>query len=81
MSGKSTNPFELFQLPPNLFATPQKFMPNAKVFEQLNEIARTLAEAQIAYGQALMRANTAMLSAIMSQAAPAAEEKSSKPTA
>ncbi len=79
MTGKFTNPFELFQRPANMFSTPQKFMPNAKVFEQFNEIARNVAEAQIAYGQALMRANAAMLSALTAQATPAAADEPGKP--
>jgi hypothetical protein len=73
MTGKTTNSFEAFQFPQSLFDGTQKFMPNNRVFEQLNEVARTLAEAQMAYGQALMRANATLLSAMFTQAAPAAE--------
>ncbi len=73
MTGKPTNPFEAFQFPQSLFGGSQKFVPNNKVFEQLNEVARTLAEAQMAYGQALMRANATLLNAMFTQAAPAAE--------
>jgi hypothetical protein len=73
MTGKPTNPFEAFQISQNLFAAPQNFMPNGKVFEQLNEVARNVAEAQVAYAQALMRANVALLSAMFTQAAPTAE--------
>ena len=78
MTGKSTNPFEAFQLPQNLFDGTQKFMPNARVFEQMNEVARNLADAQIAYGQAVMRANAALLSVMFNQAAPAESERPSE---
>ncbi|GLR66648.1 hypothetical protein GCM10010909_13280 [Acidocella aquatica] len=78
MTGKPTNPFEAFQIPQNLFAAPQNFMPSGKAFEQLNQMARNLAEAQVAYGQALMRANTVFLSALFAQAAPAEAERPSE---
>ena len=78
MTGKPANPFEAFQIPQNLFAAPQSFMPDGKVFEQMNQMARNLAEAQIAYGQALMRANTTLLSAMFAQAAPAETERPSE---
>ncbi|MDD2795695.1 hypothetical protein [Acidocella sp.] len=78
MPEKSTNPFEAFLLPQNLFDGAQKFMPNAKVFEQMSEVARNLAEAQMVYGQAVMRANTALLSVMFNQVAPAETERPSE---
>lgn len=78
MTGKSTNPFEAFQLPQSLFDGSQKFAPNARMFEQMNEVARTLAEAQMAYGQAVMRANAALLNAMFNQAVPGESERPSE---
>ncbi len=78
MTGKPENPFEAFQIPPNLFATPQSFLPGGRIFEQLSQMTRNLSEAQISYGQALMRANTSFLSALFSQAAPAEAERVSE---
>jgi hypothetical protein len=66
MSERRTNdPFEIFQISRDLLSTQQKFLPSSKIFEQFAETIRNVTQAQIAYNQALMRANAALMAALL----------------
>lgn len=43
----------------------QKFLPSGRIFAQMAETVRTITQAQITYSQAVMRANAALLAALM----------------
>lgn len=65
MSEKSSDPFEFFQISREMLTAEQKFLPSGKIFEQLTEYMRNVTQAQIAYNQALMRAQASLLASIM----------------
>jgi len=65
MSDKSTDPFEMFQISRDLLTAQQKFLPSGKAFEQLAEYMRNVTQAQIAYNQALMRAQASLMASLM----------------
>lgn len=69
MAANPSDPFEFFQLSKEMIAAQQRFLPSSKLLEQITETMRNLAQAQIAYGQALMRANAALLGAWMERPA------------
>lgn len=60
---KTANAFDVFKISKDMFAAQQNFMPNTHFLERWAEAARNVTQAQINYGQALMRANAAFLSA------------------
>ena len=75
MTDKLTDPVEFFQFSKNLMAAQEKFLPSGQVFGRLSEATRIITQAQVAYGQALMRANAAMFGAWLDdQSAPPAKE-------
>jgi membrane-bound lytic murein transglycosylase B len=61
----ATDPFQIFQISKDLLSAEQKFLPSSKIFEQYAEVMRSVTQAQVAYGQALMRANAALLAALL----------------
>jgi hypothetical protein len=65
MNGKPTDPFEIFQISKELLSTQQKFLPSGKIFEQFAEYIRNVTQAEIVFGQALLRANTALLASFV----------------
>lgn len=71
MSDKNiTDPAGLFSLSKDMLAAQQKFLPSGRIFAQLAETARTITQAQIAYSQTVMRAQAALLAALMEMPAP-----------
>ncbi len=82
MSEKTTDPFELFQISKEMLSAQQKFMPSGKIFEQMAETLRNVTQAQVAYGQALMRANAALLAALMERPlSMVADQREERPSA
>ncbi|HUM07726.1 MAG TPA: hypothetical protein VLT37_02490 [Acidocella sp.] len=75
MNAKSSDPFELFQISRNFLSTQQKFLPSGQIFEQLAEYTRNVTQAQIAYNQALMRAQASLFAAMMERPLAAATGK------
>jgi methylaspartate ammonia-lyase len=67
MSDKRTDPFEVFQISRELLTAEQRLLPSTRVFEQLAETIRTITQANMAYSQALMRANAALMAALMAR--------------
>ncbi len=65
MNEKSSDPFELFQISRDMLTNQQKFLPSGKIFEQFAEYVRNVTQAQIAYNQALMRAQASLLAGVM----------------
>ena len=61
MTETTSDPLQFFQISKDLLTAQQKFFPSGKFFERFSEVARNAAQAQIAYGQAIMRANAALL--------------------
>ncbi len=59
------DPFALFDLSRELLQAQQKLMPSARIFERFSEAARSVSQAQIAYCQALMRAQATLLGAML----------------
>lgn len=74
-----TDPFEVLNFSKSLLAAQQKLMPSMQSYERFAEAARLIAQAQIAYGQAMMRANSVLLGAVLppSEAQAAREERPS----
>ncbi|OYV39232.1 MAG: hypothetical protein B7Z80_07875 [Rhodospirillales bacterium 20-64-7] len=64
-SEQKTDPFEVFNFSKSMLAAQQKLMPSMHGYERLAEAARLLTQAQIAYGQAVMRANSVLLGAVL----------------
>jgi hypothetical protein len=64
------DPTALFELSRNMLLAQQKMMPSARIFERFSEAARTVAQAHMAYYQALMRANAMMLGAMLERPSP-----------
>ncbi len=77
MSERPTNdPFEIFQISKEFLSAEQRFLPTGKIFAQFAEVIRNMTQAQITYSQALMRANAALLAALLERPlATATEEK------
>jgi hypothetical protein len=59
------DPFAIFELSRDMLLAQQKLMPSARIFERFSEAARGVAQAQINYYQALMRANAILLGAML----------------
>lgn len=53
----------------NWMATQKRFAPSGRVMAEFAEAVRTISQAQLTYGQTVMRANAALLSAIWETAA------------
>lgn len=79
MSEPSSDPFEFFKISKELLTVEQGYLPSGKFLERFAVIARDLAQAQLAYNQALMRANAALLGAFLGQpvATPVEEQSPS----
>jgi L-rhamnose isomerase len=79
MTETSSDPFEIFNISKELLTAEQKLLPSGQFFERFVEVARNVTQAQIAYAQALMRANAALLGALLVQpgAAVTQEERPS----
>lgn len=60
----SNDPLELLQISKEMLAAQQRFLPSTHIYAQLAEAVRAVTQANIAYGQALMRANATLLAAI-----------------
>ncbi len=74
MSEKNqADPAGVFSLSKDWLSAQQKFMPSGRVFAQLAETVRTITQAQITYSQTVMRANAALLAAMMEIPAPTDE--------
>jgi hypothetical protein len=73
------DPLAMFELSRNMLLAQQKMMPSTRMFERFSEAARSVAQAHMAYCQALMRANAVLLSAMMERPNPwpAAQERPS----
>ncbi|MGO9817237.1 MAG: hypothetical protein ACLPJJ_13205 [Acidocella sp.] len=65
MTEKSSDPFEFFKISQDMLTAQQKFLPSNKIFEQFTDYVRNVTQAQIAYNQALMRAQAALLAGVM----------------
>lgn len=76
----STDPFEVFQISKDWLSAQQKFLPSGRIFEQIAETIRNVTQAQIAYNQALMRANAALLAALMERPLESAASKEDRPS-
>ncbi|MGE4482056.1 hypothetical protein [Acidocella sp.] len=61
----SSDPMGLLSLSQDWIASQQKFMPSGRILNQLAETVRTITQAQITYSQTVMRANAALLAAMM----------------
>jgi len=80
MADNIPDPSEFFQIPKDLLTAQQKFLPSGRFFEQFAEQMRNITQAQIAYSQALMRANAALLATILERPAPQAPAKEERPS-
>ena len=60
----SADPLELLQISKEMLAAQQRFLPSTHVYAQVAEAVSAVTQANIAYGQALMRANAILLAAI-----------------
>ncbi|WP_298284584.1 hypothetical protein [Acidocella sp.] len=69
MSDQKTDPFEIFQISREFLTAEQRLLPSVQIFEQLAETIRAITQANIAYSQALMRANAAFLATLMARPA------------
>jgi len=67
MSDKQSDPFEFFQISRECLSAQQRLLPSAQIYEQLAETIRTITQANITYTQTLMRANAALLAALMAR--------------
>ena len=70
----ASDPLDLLQISRDLLATPQKYLPTMHVYARVGEIMRDLAEAHAAYMQALVRANAALLAALLERPGAGQEE-------
>lgn len=79
MTETSSDPFEVFSISKELLTAEQKFLPSGRFFERFVEAAQSVTQAQMAYAQALMHANAALLGALLNQpgAAVTQEERPS----
>lgn len=64
------DPTAMFELSRNMLLAQQRLMPSARMFERFSEAARSVAQAHMAYCQALMRANAVLLGAMLERPAP-----------
>jgi len=69
-----TDPFELLEMSKDWLSTQQKFLPSGHIYERVAETIRTVTQAQIAYNQALTRANAALLAALLERPLETAAE-------
>ena len=63
MALESANPFDLFKLPNDIFAASDRFLPAATLLENMSQAAQIISQAQVSYGQALLRANATIFDA------------------
>ncbi len=78
MSEKNAaDPMGVFSLSKDWLSAQQKFLPSGRLFTQLAETVRTITQAQITYSQTVMRANAALLAALMEAPVPAEENMES----
>jgi hypothetical protein len=80
-----TDPAGLFSLSKDWLAAQQNFMPSGRIVAQFAETLRTITQAEITFGQTVMRANAAFLASLMEAPAPADErlettDRSEKPS-
>ncbi len=68
---------DIFQISTAWLAAPQGYLPSAQIYTQAAEIMRTVTQANIAYTQALMQANAALLAALVQRPAMVSEERPS----
>ena len=71
------DPAGMFSLSKDMLSAQQKFIPSGRVFAQLAETARTITQAQITYSQTVMRAQAALLAALMEMPGPTDDETES----
>jgi hypothetical protein len=60
MSSNAADPFDVYKLSKDLLTAQQKFTPSTLFFGPVMEATRILTNAQLAYWQAVMRANAAL---------------------
>jgi hypothetical protein len=78
MTEKTTvDPMGAFSLTRDCLAAQQKFLPSGRIFAELAETVRTVTQAQIVFGQTVMRANAALLAALMEVPPPGTENPES----
>ena len=61
----STDPFDILQISKDWITAQQNFLPSGPVYEKVAQAVRDVAQAQIAYNQALARANAALLATLL----------------
>ncbi|MDE2238835.1 MAG: hypothetical protein KGJ73_02765 [Rhodospirillales bacterium] len=61
----AADPAGLFSLSKDWLAAQQNFLPTGRIYTQFAEAMRTITQAQITYGQTVMRANAALLASLM----------------
>ena len=66
------DPLEALQISKELFAAQQNFFPSTRIYTQLADVTRSLTQANMAYAQALMRANAGLLAAFVERPSDAA---------
>lgn len=62
----------------NWLATQKKFAPSGQIMAQVAEAVRTISQAQIAYNQTVMRANSALLAAMWEACSASVVNKASE---
>jgi hypothetical protein len=74
MTGKTSPSLPYFQFSEAWLPASRASLPPTQMFEQMSEAARIVTQAQMAFGEAMMRANAAMFAAFLPQGnAPARE--------
>jgi hypothetical protein len=76
-----TDPFEMLQMSKDWLTAQQKFLPSDRIFERIAESVSAVTQANIVYGQAMMRAQASLLSAFVDRAAAGAEDNDTTGTA
>ena len=71
----ASDPMDLFQISRELLSAPQKFMPSTRIYSRMGEIMRDVAQANATYMQELMRANAALLAAVMERPMPGLHDR------
>ncbi len=69
------DPLDLFQISREMLSAPQKFMPSTRIYSRMGEVMRDVAQANATYVQELMRANAALLAAIMERPIPGTRDR------
>ena len=78
MAKNISGPSGMVQLVRDLLAAQQGFLSTEASFEKMNEAARIVTAAQVAYGQALMRANVVLFGLFLQS--PAGSETNIRPS-